>query len=211
MDVLYFSVCGYVENTSCSHTVGLSCPQPWTQRAYCVHLDLSLPFFWGHKETEERKPQRRKASEGEAVASPALLVMSVTLHMIPHSVQLQDGKHVCRRGTVGKPYIFPCIPASCGCSVWAKSLPTLVGTWQSACVWQGLTSLSPCRLRLNPEDGSGWLMTGEFIPKHCVAAIQSLACFWNKEVPNFKAVGCYSQIPSETLALAADGGVSPEH
>lgn len=54
-------------------------------------------------------------------------------------------------------------------------------------------------------------MSAEFIPKRCVAAIQSLAGFWNKEVPNFKAVGCYGQIPSETLALAADGGVSPHH
>lgn len=89
--------------------------------------------------------------------------------------------------------------------------PPLVGTWQSVRDWWGLTSFSPRRLRLYPEDGSGWLATGEFIPKRRVAAIQSLACFWNKEVPNFKAVGCYSQIPSETLALAADGGVSPEH
>lgn len=75
----------------------------------------------------------------------------------------------------------------------------------------GGSPASPCRLRLNPEDGSGWLVTGGFIPEHWDAAIQSLAGFWNKEVPNFKAVGCYSQIPSETLALAADGGVSPEH
>lgn len=69
----------------------------------CVHPGLSLPFFWGHEETKERKPQRRKASAGEAVASPALLATSVTLQMIPHSVRFQDRKHVCRRETVGKP------------------------------------------------------------------------------------------------------------
>lgn len=86
----------------------------------CAHLDLSLPFFCGHEETKESKPQRRKASVGEAVASPALLAVSVTLQMIPHSVGCQDCKRVCRRGTGGKPYTFPLIPAGCECSIWAE-------------------------------------------------------------------------------------------
>lgn len=38
----------------------------------------------------------------------------------------------------------------------------------------------------------------------------SLACLWKKEVDNLKSVGCSCQIPLETFAPAADGGVSPE-
>lgn len=81
----------------------------------CARLDLSLPFFWGHEETKGRKPQRRQASVGEAVASPAQPAMSVTLQTIPRSVRFQR-----RRGTGGKPYTSPLIPASCERSIWAE-------------------------------------------------------------------------------------------
>ena len=132
---------------------------------------------------------------GEAVAGTAPPAASVTLRMTPRPARFPD----CGCGTVGKPHTSPLVPASGERSVRAQALPALEG-------------LCPASLRAGGGEagGWGWLATGEFIPEHCVAAVQSWACFWNKEVPNFKAVGCYGQIPSETLALAADGGVSPE-
>lgn len=135
--------------------------------------------------------------------SPALLAMPGALRTIPRSGRFQDCEHV----SAGKPRAFPLAPAAGERSIRAEPQPTPGGTWRSVCDRRGPTSPSRCRLRLTPRMG----LAGKLIPRHCAAAVQSLACFRNKEVPNFNAVGSYSQIPSETLALAADGGVSPEH
>lgn len=48
------------------------------------------------------------------------------------------------------------------------------------------------------------------VPEHRAAALRSLAGFWSAEVPRFGGAGCYGQVPSETLALAVAGGVSPQ-
>lgn len=150
-----------MENISRSHTAAVFCPRPWTQQAFCACIcerpDLAIPPFWGHEETKERKPQRRRAVVGAAGASPALLAMPGALHTIPRSGRFQDCEHV----SAGKPRAFPLAPAAGERSIRAQPRPTPGGTWRSVCERRGPTSPSRCRLRLHPEDGSGWQINSQ--------------------------------------------------